>query len=216
MILSRVDHTILQPTATASEVEQACREAVRFRTASACIPPCYVAQAHRVFGAELNVCTVVGYPLGSSAAVIKAQEASLAVSDGASEIEMVVNLSAVRGGDFDAVSDEIREIRAACRGRVLKVIVEAGLLTAQEKTRLCRIASSCGADYLTTSTGFRPPGASLEDVRLMQRNAAGVKVKAAGGIRTLSDMEAFLAAGCERIGTSNAIRLLRELGVLPQ
>lgn len=209
-ILAHIDHTVLKPDAKWEDIAQICREALTYHTASVCIPPCYVARAKREFP-ELNVCTVIGFPLGYQQTAVKVCETSEAVNAGADEIDMVINVSALKNGDDAAVLDEIRSIRKACSGKVLKVIIETCLLTEDEKIRCCKMVTEAGADYIKTSTGFGSAGAKSEDIALFRRYIGpDVKMKAAGGIRTREQMEAFLAAGCDRIGCSAAKILFDE------
>jgi deoxyribose-phosphate aldolase len=204
-ILSCIDHTLLKPTASWQDILKLCGEALQWRTASACIPPCYVKAAREEFGAELNICTVAGFPLGYSITAAKILEAERAILSGAGEIDMVINVADVKSGRFDWVEEEIRLLRKACAGHTLKVIVETCYLTADEKIRLCEIVARAGADYIKTSTGFGSAGAALEDIRLFKAHIGPeVKIKAAGGIRTREDMAAFIEAGASRIGTSSA------------
>ena len=203
-ILSHIDHTILKPDAKWKDVAQICEEALTYHTASVCIPSFWVRKAKETYPA-LNVCTVIGFPLGYQPASVKQFEAAEAVADGADEIDMVINVSALKNGDDDIVLNEIREVREACEGQILKVIVETCFLTEDEKVRVCGLVSEGGADYIKTSTGFGTAGAQLEDIALFREHIAEhVKIKAAGGIRTREQMEAFLAAGCDRIGCSAA------------
>jgi deoxyribose-phosphate aldolase len=204
-ILSCIDHTLLKPVASWQDILKLCGEALDWRTASVCIPPCYVKAAHEEFGDKLNICTVVGFPLGYSITAAKVLEAERAILSGAGEIDMVINIADVKSGRFDWVEEEIRLLRKACAGRILKVIVETCYLTVDEKIRLCEIVTRAGADYIKTSTGFGGAGAALEDIRLFKaRIGPEVKIKAAGGIRTREDMAAFIEAGASRIGTSSA------------
>ncbi|MDR2517861.1 MAG: deoxyribose-phosphate aldolase [Spirochaetaceae bacterium] len=208
-ILSRVDHTLLKADADWEAVKALCGEAAAYRTASACIPPSYIKRAHDRFGGGLVIGTVIGFPLGYSTARVKISEAEEALIAGASEIDMVINLGDVKNRNFAAVEREITLLKEAVGKRVLKVIVEACYLTLEEKGLLCEIVSAGGADYIKTSTGFGPAGAALEDVRLFKsRLGPGVKIKGSGGIKTRDALEAFINAGCDRIGTSSAIALL--------
>lgn len=209
-ILSHIDHTLLRPTSTEAEIDCLCGEALRLKTASVCIPPSYVKYAHDKFPA-LNICTVIGFPLGYNTTAVKCFETRDAVENGASEIDMVINLGMVKNGDFDEVQNEISEVRSACPGKILKVIVETCYLTEDEKIRLCDCVTNAGADYIKTSTGFGTAGAKLEDIRLFAKHIGGsVKMKAAGGVKSREDLEMFLEAGCDRIGTSSAVKLLNE------
>lgn len=209
-ILPHIDHTLLRPTSTAEEIDRLCGEALRLKTASVCIPPSYVKYAHDKFPA-LNICTVIGFPLGYNTTAVKCLETRDAVGNGASEIDMVINLGMVKNGDFDGVQNEISDVRSACPGKILKVIVETCYLTEDEKIRLCECVTNAGADYIKTSTGFGTAGAKLEDIRLFAKHIGGsVKMKAAGGVKSREDLEMFLEAGCDRIGTSSAVKLLNE------
>ena len=203
-ILSHIDYTNLKQDAKWKDIAQLCEEALTHHTASVCIPSCYVRRAKQAYPA-LNVCTVIGFPLGYQPASVKQFEACEAAADGADEIDMVINVSALKSGDDDTVLNEIAAVRKACGGQVLKVIIETCLLTEDEKIRACRLVTEGGADYIKTSTGFAKAGADLADIALFRQHiGSGVKIKAAGGIRTREQMEAFLAAGCDRIGCSAA------------
>lgn len=208
-ILSHIDHTLLRPTSTAEEIDALCVEAVELNTASVCVPPSYVAYIHGKYP-ELNICTVIGFPLGYNTTEVKCFEARDAISNGASEIDMVINLGWVKNGEFDKVEREISELRNACGNKILKVIIETCYLTDDEKTALCGCVTRAGADFIKTSTGFGTGGATLADIQLFSRNiGSGVRMKAAGGVKTRDDLEMFLSAGCDRIGTSSAVRLLK-------
>ena len=203
-ILSHIDHTLLKPDADWAGIANLCEEAMQNRTASVCIPSGWVQQAHLLYPA-LNVCTVVGFPLGYVPKDVKAYEVLMAKAHGAKEVDMVINVSALKSGDDFAVLDEIKFLRNAAQGMILKVIIETCLLTEAEKIRCCEMVTEAGADYIKTSTGFGAAGAQLEDIALFRKHIGGnVKIKAAGGIRTREQMEAFLEAGCDRIGTSAA------------
>lgn len=207
-ILSHIDHTLLKATASWEEIKVICETALTHRTASVCIPPSYVKRARRTYP-ELNVCTVVGFPLGYSCTGAKAAEVREAVADGANEVDMVINLGDVKNGDFDAVTEEIRTLKEAAGDKILKVIIETCYLTQEEKIRICRCVTEGGADFIKTSTGFGTAGAKIEDIRLFKEHIGpGVKIKAAGGVKTVADLEMFLSEGCERIGTSSAVNLL--------
>ena len=213
-ILSKCDHTLLSPTATWEEIRALCDDGVRYGCASVCIPPAYVQRAAEYAAGRVAICTVIGFPNGYNAAPIKAAEATHAVLSGAAEIDMVVNLGWVKDGLFDQVLAEIQAVKAACQGRVLKVIIETCLLTQEEKRRLCQVVSDAGADYIKTSTGFSTGGATAQDVALLrQHTAPQVKVKAAGGIATKEGAEAFLALGADRLGTSRLVKLAKEAGL---
>ena len=203
-----VDHTALKPYVTWGEIETLCREALRYEMAGVCIPSCYVRQARKQF-AGLNICTVVGFPLGYANAASKLAETTQALTDGADEIDMVINLCDVKNGDYAKVQDEIRGIKCAVKNKVLKVIIETCYLNRDEKIAMCNAVTFAGADYIKTSTGFGTAGAALDDVKLMRAHiGSDVKIKAAGGIRTKAEMEAFIQAGASRIGTSSAIAML--------
>ena len=207
-ILSHVDHTLLAPTATWDEIKQLCDDAIRYNTASVCVPPCYVERIRFAYP-TLNVCTVIGFPLGYSTQVVKAFETSTAIHHGANEIDMVINIADVKNGDFDAVEAEIKHLKDETGSKILKVIVETCYLTEDEKVKLCKAVTDAGADYIKTSTGFGSAGATLADVKLFREHIGpNVKIKAAGGIRSREDMAALLEAGCDRLGTSSAVKIL--------
>lgn len=209
-IFKYVDHTRLAATATAEEIRTLCNEAVKYGTASVCIPPCYIETVKKEFP-DLNICTVIGFPLGYCTTETKVFETKDAVEKGADEIDMVINICHVKNGDFTAVSEEIKAVKAACGGKLLKVIIEACYLTDEEKIKLCKIVTEAGAEYIKTSTGFGSGGATTEDIVLFRENIGpDVKMKAAGGIRTKEDMEKFIELGCSRIGTSGAVKALGE------
>ena len=209
-ILSRVDHTQLQAYATWEDIVKLCDEAIANKTASVCVPPIYIRRIHDTYGEQLDICTVVGFPLGYSVTEAKAAETRQAISDGASEIDMVVNISHVKNGMYDEVEQEIRTLKEICGNLVLKVIVETCYLTEEEKIAMCKAVTNAGADYIKTSTGFGTGGATIEDVRLFKQHIGeNVKIKAAGGISTVEDLEAFVQEGCDRIGTSRAVGLLK-------
>ena len=208
-MLQYIDHTLLKPVCTWDEIETLCKEALSYHTASVCIPPSYVKRAREAFGPELPICTVIGFPLGYNPAEVKVCEARTALRDGADELDMVINLGDVKNRDFEKVYEEIRALRETAGTRILKLIVETCYLTRHEKIRLCEIVTKAGADYIKTSTGFGTTGATMEDILLFKEHIGSlVKIKAAGGIRTREDLEAFIQAGCSRIGTSSAVKLL--------
>ena len=205
-ILGRVDHTLLKQTATWEQIETLCREGMEHATASVCIPPCYVKRAKEYTGENLAICTVIGFPNGNMTTAAKVFETEDAVRNGADEIDMVINIGMVKEGLYEQVLEEIRQIKAACAGKCLKVIIETCLLTEDEKKEMCRVVTQSGADYIKTSTGFSTGGATREDVaRLRKYSDPRVKVKAAGGIASLQDAEDFIALGADRLGTSRLI-----------
>lgn len=207
-IFSHIDHTLLRAVSSEAEIDRLCSEAVQYGTASVCIPPSYVRHAHEKYPG-LNICTVVGFPLGYNTTAVKCFETRDAVENGASEIDMVINLGMVKNGDFAGVEAEIKAVREACGGKLLKVIIETCYLTDDEKISLCGCVTRAGADYIKTSTGFGTAGAKIEDIRLFAEHIGKeVKMKAAGGVKTREELEMFLNAGCERIGTSSAVKLL--------
>lgn len=209
-MLSHVDHTQLKPFATWEDIERLCDEAIQYETASVCVPPAYIKQIADQYGDKLNICTVVGFPLGYSVTAAKEAEIDQALRDGANEIDMVVNISDVKNHRFAQVEEEIRTLKAACKGHILKVIIETCFLTEEEKIAMCKAVTNAGADYIKTSTGFGTGGATMEDVLLFKKHIGpAVKIKAAGGVKTRDDLEAFLTAGCDRIGTSSAVGILK-------
>lgn len=208
-IYSRVDHTQLKPYATWEDIQKLCDEAIQYGTASVCIPPCYIKRVNQKYGEKINICTVVGFPLGYSVTAAKVAEVQQALEDGAKEIDMVVNIADVKNGDFGKVEQEIIALKRECQNKILKVIIETCYLTEKEKIALCEAVTNAGADYIKTSTGFGTAGATQEDVKLFKEHIGqAVRIKAAGGVRTREDMEAFLELGCDRIGTSSAISIL--------
>ena len=203
-----IDHTLLNPTATWEEVRALCAEAREKKAASVCIPPSFVARCRENFE-DLNIGTVIGFPLGYHTTRIKAEEARAAIAEGAGELDMVINLGDLKAGDLDAVTREIAALRDLSAGKVLKVIVETCYLNAEEKIRLCGCVTQAGADYIKTSTGFGSAGAVLGDVELFARHIGpGVKIKASGGISSLEELRAFIEAGASRIGTSRGMKIL--------
>ena len=208
-ILSRVDHTLLAQGATWNEIKAICDDGIKYGCASVCIPASYVKQAAAYVDGKIAVCTVIGFPNGYDTTAAKCFEAADAVKNGASEVDMVINIGWVKDGLYDKVLEEIKAIKGHCDGRLLKVIIETCLLTDEEKEKMCDIVCEAGADYIKTSTGFSTAGATFHDVELMVKGVHGrCKVKAAGGISTVEDMEKFLALGADRLGTSRAVKLL--------
>jgi len=215
-ILAKCDHTLLRVDCTSGEIRALCDQGMKYNCASVCIPPCHVAGAKRYVGSRLKICTVIGFPNGYMTSAAKAFEAADAVKNGADEIDMVVNLSMVKDGCWADVANDIRAVREATRGKILKVIIECCLLTDEEKVKLCGIVSDCGADFIKTSTGFSRGGATREDVALLRENSPEtLMVKAAGGIASLQDAEDFIALGADRLGTSRIVKLAMELENAP-
>ena len=208
-ILSRLDHTLLKQDATWEQIRAICDEGMENGVASVCIPPCFVKQAAEYMGGRLAVCTVIGFPNGYMTTASKVFETEDAVKNGADEIDMVINIGMVKEGNYGGVLDEIRAVRRACEGKILKVIIETCILTEEEKTKMCQVVTESGADYIKTSTGFASGGATFEDVKLMRAHVGPqVKVKAAGGISSVEDAETFIQLGADRLGTSRLIKLL--------
>lgn len=209
-ILKHIDHTQLKPFAKWEDIEKLCDEAVQYQTASVCIPPAYIKRVNDKYGDKINICTVVGFPLGYSVTAAKVAEVEQALADGCNEIDMVVNISDVKNGAFDKVEEEIRTLKKACGNHILKVIIETCFLTEEEKIAMCKAVTNAGADYIKTSTGFGTGGATIEDIRLFKEHIGpDVKMKAAGGVKTKDDLILFLEAGCDRIGTSSAVGMLQ-------
>lgn len=209
-ILSHVDHTQLKAFATWEDIVSLCEEAITFGTASVCVPPAYIRRIHDTYGDKVNICTVVGFPLGYSATEAKLAEVKKALEDGCNEIDMVVNISDVKNGDYDKVEAEIRALKEACGNHILKVIIETCYLTEEEKIAMCKAVTNAKADYIKTSTGFGTGGATKEDIELFKKYIGpGVKMKAAGGVSNMEDLEMFLELGCDRIGTSRAVGLCK-------
>ncbi len=208
-LCSMVDHTLLKQTATWEEIKDLVDEAIAYGTASVCIPPCYVAAAHEYAGDRMTICTVVGFPNGNMTPASKEFETREAIANGATEIDMVINIGMLKAGEVEYVADEIRRLKAAVGDRVLKVIIETCLLTEAEKITMCRVVTDAGADFIKTSTGFSTGGATFEDIALFKKHVGpGVRIKAAGGISSLEDAERFVALGATRLGTSRIIKLL--------
>ncbi len=208
-ILSRVDHTLLTPTATWEQVRALCDEGKQFGVASVCIPPRYVKRANDYAGG-LKICTVIGFPNGYATPEVKVFETEDAIRDGADEIDMVINQGLAKAGDWEGVLTEIKAVKESCKGRILKVIIEACNFTREEKIALCRVVSMSGAEFIKTSTGFAAGGATVEDVRLFREHISpDMRIKAAGGIRTFEQAQAMLEAGADRIGASALVALAR-------
>ena len=208
-ILAKVDHTLLKPEATWADIKKLCDEAMEYHTASVCINPCFVKQAAEYMKGAVPVCTVVGFPLGATDTATKVFEAKTAIENGASEVDMVINIGRLKNKEYDAVREDIAAVKQAIGDKVLKVIIETCLLTDEEKIKMCSIVPEAGADFIKTSTGFSTAGATFHDIELFAKHVAGrCKIKAAGGISTVEDMEKFLDLGADRLGTSRAVSLL--------
>ncbi|MGB8454231.1 MAG: deoxyribose-phosphate aldolase [Anaerocolumna sp.] len=209
-MLHYVDHTLLKTIAGWEDIQILCEEAMEYNTASVCIPPCYIKRVHDKYGDKINICTVIGFPLGYSTTIAKAAECEQALKDGAREIDMVINITDVKNGDIKKVEDEIAFLKKIAGEKILKVIIETCYLTREEKIALCHAVTNAGADFIKTSTGFGTGGATLEDIKLFKENIGpGVRIKAAGGVKSLEDLEAFINEGCSRIGTSSAVNLMK-------
>ena len=210
-ILSKVDHTLLSQSATWEQIKAICDDGMKYHTASVCIPASYVKQAADYVDGKLPICTVIGFPNGYDTTKAKCFEASDAVENGAQEVDMVINIGWVKDQKWDALLEEIKAIKAACRGRLLKVIIETCLLTDDEKIKMCEIVSASGADYIKTSTGFSTAGATFHDVELFAAHVTnGVKIKAAGGISSIADAEKFIELGASRLGTSRIVKIVKQ------
>ena len=211
-ILARCDHTLLSQTATWADIKALCDDGMKYHTASVCIPASYVKQAREYVDGKLPICTVIGFPNGYDTTAAKCFMASDAVDNGADEVDMVINIGWAKDGKFDAVRDEITAVKKACKGKLLKVIIETCLLTDAEKIPLCKAVSDSGADYIKTSTGFSKAGATFHDVELFAAHVAPhVKIKAAGGISSLADAEKFITLGASRLGTSRIVKIAKGL-----
>lgn len=209
-ILSHCDHTLLAVDAKWDDIKQICDDGMKYKTASVCIPASYVKQAAEYVDGALAICTVIGFPNGYSTTAAKAFEAADAVKNGADEIDMVINVGWAKDGKFDDILNEIKEVKAACGDKILKVIIETCLLTDEEKKEMCRVVTESGADFIKTSTGFSKGGATREDIALFAANIGeNVRMKAAGGIRSFEDAQDYLDLGCERLGTSAIVKLVK-------
>lgn len=209
-IYRRVDHTLLAQTATWEEIRGICDDALAYGTASVCIPPSYVGRAKEYLGDRMAVCTVIGFPNGYNTTAVKVFEAEDAIANGADEIDMVINIGWLKDREYDRIRDEIRQVKAACAGRILKVIIETCLLSEEEKVRMCGIVTEAGADFIKTSTGFSTAGATFDDIRLFAEHVGeGVRMKAAGGIKSFGDAEEFIRLGADRLGTSRIVKLAK-------
>ncbi|MBQ7549360.1 MAG: deoxyribose-phosphate aldolase [Clostridia bacterium] len=213
-ILSRVDHTLLSPSAVWDDIKTVCDDGIKYGCASVCIPASFVKRAAEYVDGRIPICTVIGFPNGYSTTGAKCFEAADAVRNGASEIDMVINIGALKDGEFQFLKDEINSVKESCGGRLLKVIIETCLLTDDEKIKMCELVSASDADYIKTSTGFSNGGATPKDVALFAEHVTGgLKIKAAGGIASLADAEEFIRLGASRLGTSRIVRIARESGV---
>ena len=209
-ILASVDHTLLLQTATWEQIKRICDEGIEFKTASVCIPPAFVKRAKEYVGEKLAICTVIGFPNGYSTTATKVFETKDATANCADEIDMVINIGFLKDKKYDELLNEINEIKKACDGRLLKVIIETCLLSDDEKIKMCEIVSQSNADFIKTSTGFSTSGATFDDIKLMKEHINGKKIKAAGGIKSFSDGEKFISLGADRLGTSRLVKIMKE------
>lgn len=206
-ILNKVDHTLLKQTSTWEDIKKICDGGIKNKTASVCIPPCFVKIAKEYTEGKLPICTVIGFPNGNMTTAVKVFETEDAVKNGADEIDMVINIGLVKEGKYDEVLKEINEIKASCHGKLLKVIIETCLLTEEEKIKMCEVVTKSDAEYIKTSTGFSTGGATIEDIKLMKKHCgSNLKIKAAGGIKSFEDAEEFIKAGADRLGTSRLVK----------
>ena len=210
-ILSACDHTLLLQGSTWDEIKGICDDAIKYKTASICIPPCYVKPAKDYAGDKIKICTVIGFPNGNMTVETKVFETKDALSKGADEIDMVINIGMLKAGEYDYVLDEIKQIKEACGDHILKVIIETCLLTDEEKIKMCELVTASGADYIKTSTGFSTSGATFDDVKLFKQHVgSNVKIKAAGGISSREDAEKFMELGADRLGTSRVVKIVKQ------
>lgn len=211
-ILTYCDHTLLSQTATEKEIEAICEDGIKYNTASVCIPASYVRFAKEKYGNRLIVCTVIGFPNGYSTTKVKCFETEDAIKNGADEIDMVINIGMLKDKKFEEVENEIKEIKKVCGNKILKVIIETCLLTEEEKIEMCKIVTDARADYIKTSTGFSKAGANFDDIKLFRKYVGkDVKIKAAGGIRSIEDAEKYIELGCSRLGTSSIVKIAKEI-----
>lgn len=211
-ILAACDHTLLHQDATFDDIRALCDDAIKYGTASVCIPPCYVKEAKQYVGDHMKICTVIGFPNGNMTTTVKVLETFDAIDKGADEIDMVINIGRFKAKDYAYVSQEIALIKQACGDHILKVIIETCMLTDEEKIKMCEIVTGSGADYIKTSTGFASGGATFEDVKLFAEHVgSGVKIKAAGGISSLEDAEKFMELGASRLGTSRIVKIVKSM-----
>ncbi len=210
-ILNHCDHTLLKQEATWDQIREIADDAIKYNTASICIPPCYIKRAKEYVGDKVKLCTVIGFPNGNMTPATKVFETKDAIENGADEIDMVINIGELKAKNYDYVLDEIRKIKEVCDGRILKVIIETCLLTDDEKIKMCELVTEAGADYIKTSTGFSTAGATFEDVELFAAHVGpNVKIKAAGGIGSIADAEKFMALGADRLGTSRIVKIVKD------
>lgn len=210
-ILRKVDHTLLAQTATWEEIRELCEDALRYGTASVCIPPAFVKQAKEFVGSKMKICTVIGFPNGYNTTAVKKYETEDAIKNGADEIDMVINLGWVKERKYECLADEIRTLKEVCKEKVLKVIIETCLLTEEEKIKMCEIVTREKADYIKTSTGFSSQGATFHDVEIFANHVGeAVKIKAAGGIASFEDASEFIRLGADRLGTSRLVKIMKE------
>ncbi|MDO5063254.1 MAG: deoxyribose-phosphate aldolase [Peptostreptococcaceae bacterium] len=213
-ILSAVDHTLLKPESTWEQIRLICDEGMEYGAASVCIPPSFISRAKQYVGDRLAICTVIGFPNGYNTTAVKVFETRDAILNGAQEIDMVINIGDLKDKNYDAIEEEIRQIKASCGEKILKVIIETALLNEDEKKKMCEIVTKAGADFIKTSTGFSTSGATREDVKLLAENVGkNVKVKAAGGISSIQDAEDFVKLGADRLGTSRIIKIVKSENV---
>lgn len=210
-ILKHVDHTLLKAFATWDEIKTLCDEAIKYKTASICVPPCFIKRIRDTYKEDINICTVIGFPLGYSVTEAKIAECEQAIKEGANEIDMVINITDVKNKEYKKIEEEISVIKKIVGNKILKVIIETCYLTEEEKIAMCKAVTNAGADYIKTSTGFGTGGATIEDIKLFKKYLGdGVRIKASGGIKTIEDMETFINLGCSRIGTSSAIKMIND------
>lgn len=211
-ILSKVDHTLLTQTATFEEIKKICDDGVKYSVASVCIPPCYVSHSKKYTEGRIKICTVIGFPNGYNDTETKKFETKAAIKNGADEIDMVINIGALKGKKYDYILKEISEIKELCGEKILKVIIETCLLTEEEKIKMCEIVSESGADFIKTSTGFSVSGATFDDIKIFKKYVSpNVKIKAAGGIKTFEDAEKFINLGASRLGTSRIVKIVKDM-----
>lgn len=210
-ILDKVDHTLLSQSATWEQIKSLCDDGIKYKTASVCIPPSYVKRAKEYVGDSIAICTVIGFPNGYNTTAVKVFETEDAVKNGADEIDMVINIGDLKDGKTDAILEEIKAVKQACNGRILKVIIETCMLSDDEKRQMCHIVSQSGADFIKTSTGFGGGGATFDDILLFAKNTdKNVSIKAAGGISSIADAEKFISLGADRLGTSRIVKIVKD------